>query len=235
MKHSGNCSPGGASGAGCWHCRRLAHAEDDVRLRLNWMYYGSHAGFALGKDKGYYKDARHQSRHPLRQRLGLGAPPGRQWRQHLLLRLLRLDDQSRRAGRAADLGRRDRRRWAPRRSSCARMPGVKAIEDLKGKTLLTTANAGVNTFFPLVLKNAGLTEADVQHHQRAGRRAGLELPAGRRRRGRHPRRPRRQAGRDQGQWRRAAGHLPLFRLRREPGRLLHRRHQGHGRRTTPTW
>ena len=39
--------------------------------------------------------------------------------------------------------------------------GVKTIKDLKGKTLLTTANAGVNTFFPLVLKNAGLTEADV--------------------------------------------------------------------------
>ena len=31
-------------------------ADDDVRLRLNWMYYGSHAGFALGKDKGYYKE-----------------------------------------------------------------------------------------------------------------------------------------------------------------------------------
>ena len=30
----------------------IARAEDDVRLRLNWMYYGSHAGFALGKDKG---------------------------------------------------------------------------------------------------------------------------------------------------------------------------------------
>jgi NitT/TauT family transport system substrate-binding protein len=33
-----------------------AFAADDVRLRLNWMYYGSHAPFALGKDKGYYKD-----------------------------------------------------------------------------------------------------------------------------------------------------------------------------------
>ena len=31
-----------------------AQAEDKVRLRLNWMYYGSHAGFALGKDKGIY-------------------------------------------------------------------------------------------------------------------------------------------------------------------------------------
>jgi len=34
-----------------------AFADDDVRLRLNWMYYGSHAGFAYGKDKGIYKAA----------------------------------------------------------------------------------------------------------------------------------------------------------------------------------
>src|ERR1700726_2685391 len=34
-----------------------AFAADDVRLRLNWLYYGSHAPFALGKDKGFYKDA----------------------------------------------------------------------------------------------------------------------------------------------------------------------------------
>ena len=34
-----------------------ALAEDDVRLRLNWMYYGSHAGFALGKDAGIYENA----------------------------------------------------------------------------------------------------------------------------------------------------------------------------------
>jgi NitT/TauT family transport system substrate-binding protein len=34
-----------------------ANAADEVRLRLNWMYYGSHAGFAYGLDKGIYKDA----------------------------------------------------------------------------------------------------------------------------------------------------------------------------------
>ena len=26
----------------------VAKSEDDVKLRLNWMYYGSHAGFAHG-------------------------------------------------------------------------------------------------------------------------------------------------------------------------------------------
>jgi NitT/TauT family transport system substrate-binding protein len=39
--------------------------------------------------------------------------------------------------------------------------GVKTIKDLKGKKILTTANAGVNTFFPIVLANAGLKESDV--------------------------------------------------------------------------
>ena len=34
----------------------VARAEDDVRLRLNWMYYGSHAPFALGKDKGWFEE-----------------------------------------------------------------------------------------------------------------------------------------------------------------------------------
>ena len=35
----------------------IAFAADEVRLRLNWMYYGSHAGFSYGKDKGLYKAA----------------------------------------------------------------------------------------------------------------------------------------------------------------------------------
>ena len=29
----------------------IAFAADEVRLRLNWMYYGSHAGFAYGITK----------------------------------------------------------------------------------------------------------------------------------------------------------------------------------------
>ena len=39
--------------------------------------------------------------------------------------------------------------------------GVKNIRDLKGKMILTTANAGVSAFFPLVLRNAGMQESDV--------------------------------------------------------------------------
>jgi NitT/TauT family transport system substrate-binding protein len=138
-----------------------ALAEDDVRLRLNWMYYGSHAGFALGLDRGYYDDAGID----LEIRSGNGSSSA-----HRLVAngdshfaygscgaLVTLASQGApivsvgvidATGTEAVLVRPD--------------AGVSSIDDLKGKTLLTTANAGVNTFFPIVLSNAGLTEADVR-------------------------------------------------------------------------
>ena len=108
-------------------------------------------------------------------------------------------------------------------------------QDLKGKTILTTANAGVNTFFPLVLKNAGLSEVDVHitnvpegalvssYLQGAGGAVGMlggldDKPAEIKANG----------GAD-------SGDVPLFRLRRQPGRLLHRHHQGHGGQASRTW
>lgn len=137
-----------------------ASAQDDVRLRLNWMYYGSHAGFAYGKDLGFYKEAGIN----LDIRSGNGSSSA-----HRLVAngdsdfaygscgaLVNLASQGAEIvsvgvidamGSEAILVRPD--------------AGVKEIGDLKGKTLLTTANAGVNTFFPIVLANAGLTEADI--------------------------------------------------------------------------
>jgi len=138
-----------------------ASAADDVKLRLNWMYYGSHAPFVLGKDRGYFKDA------------GINLD-------------IRSGNGSGSANRLVANGDSD---FAY--ASCASMinlaakgaplvsvgvidamgtdavlvrpdTGVKKITDLKGKMVLTTANAGVNTFFPLVLKTAGLAESDVK-------------------------------------------------------------------------
>jgi NitT/TauT family transport system substrate-binding protein len=137
-----------------------ALAADDVRLRLNWMYYGSHAPFALGKDKGYYKDAGIN----LDIRSGNGSGSAH--------RLVANGDSDFSYGSCASMinlaaqgaplisvGVID----ATGTEAIIVRPdtGIKKIQDLKGKTLLTTANAGVNTFFPLVLKNAGLSEADV--------------------------------------------------------------------------
>jgi NitT/TauT family transport system substrate-binding protein len=137
-----------------------ARAEDDVRLRLNWMYYGSHAGFAYGKDKGYYKDQGIN----LDIRSGNGSGSAH--------RLVANGDSDFSYGSCASMVNLAAK-GAPLISvgvidaagteAVIVRPdaGVKAITDLKGKTILTTANAGVNTFFPLVLKNAGLDEKDV--------------------------------------------------------------------------
>jgi NitT/TauT family transport system substrate-binding protein len=138
-----------------------SRADDDVRLRLNWMYYGSHAGFALGKDKGYYKEQGIN----LDIRSGNGSGSAH--------RLVANGDSQFSYGSCASMTNLAAK-GAPLVSigvidamgteAIIVRPdaGVKTIADLKGKNLLTTANAGVNTFFPLVLKNGGLTEADVK-------------------------------------------------------------------------
>jgi NitT/TauT family transport system substrate-binding protein len=138
-----------------------AYALDDVRLRLNWMYYGSHAGFAYGKDKGYYRDAGID----LDIRSGNGSGSAH--------RLVANGDSTFAYGSCASMVNLAAQ-GAPLISVAVidamgtdaiivrPDTGIKKITDLKGKTLLTTANAGVNTFFPLVLKNAGLTPEDVK-------------------------------------------------------------------------
>lgn len=137
-----------------------AKALDDVRLRLNWMWYGSHAAFALGKDRGYFRDAGIN----LDIRSGNGSGSAH--------RLVANGDSTFSYGSCAGLVNLASK-GAPLISVAVidamgteaiivrPDAGVAKIADLKGKKLLTTSNAGVNTFFPLVLKNAGLAEGDV--------------------------------------------------------------------------
>ncbi|HKF72314.1 MAG TPA: ABC transporter substrate-binding protein [Stellaceae bacterium] len=138
----------------------LAHAADDVRLRLNWMYYGSHAGFAYGKDKGFYKDAGIN----LDIRSGNGSSSAH--------RLVANGDSQFAYGSCGSMVN-----LASKGAALISVgvidamgtdavlvrpeTGVKTVKDLKGKKILTTANAGVNTFFPIVLKTGGLAESDV--------------------------------------------------------------------------
>jgi NitT/TauT family transport system substrate-binding protein len=137
-----------------------ARAEDAVRLRLNWQWYGSHAAFALGKDKGFFKDAGID----LDIRSGNGSGSAH--------RLVANGDSTFSYGSCASMVGLVAK-GAPLISVAVidamgtdaiivrPDAGVSKIGDLKGKKILTTANAGVNTFFPLVLKNAGLTDADI--------------------------------------------------------------------------
>ena len=135
-------------------------AEDDVRLRLNWMYYGSHAGFALGYVDGTYESAGID----LDIRSGNGSSSA-----HRLVANGDSDFAYGSCGALVSLAS----KGAPIISigvidamgteAILVRPdtGIKEIGDLKGKNILTTANAGVNIFFPIVLANAGLQESDI--------------------------------------------------------------------------
>ena len=137
-----------------------ATALDDARLRLNWMYYGSHAGFALGKDSGAYRDAGIN----LDIRSGNGSSSAHRlvangnsdFAYGSCVAMVTLAAQGAplisvgvidAAGTEAVLVRPD--------------AGLTNIQDLAGKMILTTANAGVNTFLPLVPRNAGMQESEV--------------------------------------------------------------------------
>ena len=135
-------------------------AADKVKLRLNWMYYGSHAGFALGFVDGTY--AKHGIDIDIRSGNGSSSA-------HRLVANKDSHFSYGSCGAMTNLAS----RGAPIKSigvidamgteAILVRPdsGIKTIKDLKGKKILTTANAGVNTFFPIVLANAGLSESDV--------------------------------------------------------------------------
>lgn len=137
-----------------------ASAEDDVRLRLNWMYYGSHAGFALGKDNGAYEtagiDIDIRSGNGSSSAHRLVANGDSDFAYGSCGAMINLASQGAEIISVAVIDAMGAEAIILRPDS-----GVKTIADLKGKTILTTANAGVNTFFPIVLANAGLTTDDV--------------------------------------------------------------------------
>jgi len=135
-------------------------AADKVKLRLNWMYYGSHAGFALGFVDGTYE--KHGIDIDIRSGNGSSSA-------HRLVANKDSHFSYGSCGAMTNLAS----KGAPIKSigvidamgteAILVRPdsGIKTIKDLKGKKILTTANAGVNTFFPIVLANAGLSESDV--------------------------------------------------------------------------
>lgn len=139
---------------------QAAQAADKVRLRLNWMYYGSHAGFAYGKDKGIYE--KHGIDLDIRSGNGSGSAH----------RLVANGDSTFSYGSCASMVNLVSQ-GAPLISVAVidamgtdgilvrPDTGVKSVADLAGKMVLTTANAGVNTFFPLVLKNAKVPDDSV--------------------------------------------------------------------------
>jgi NitT/TauT family transport system substrate-binding protein len=134
---------------------------DKVTLRTNWLFYGSHAIFFLGIDRGYYEDEgidlvikqgngssnavrlvankdsdfAYGSSATMMNLAAQGAP---------VVSVAVIDAQ----GTEAILVRPD--------------AGIKDIKDLEGHKIMTTAGAGVNTFFPVVVENAGLDMSKIE-------------------------------------------------------------------------
>lgn len=134
-----------------------AAAQDleKVTLRTNWLFYGSHSIFFLGIDRGYYEDegidlvvkqgngssnaVRLVANHDSDFAYGSSATMMNLAAQGAPVISVAVIDAE---GTEAILVRPD--------------AGVKDIKDLEGKKIMTTAGAGVNTFFPVVVENAGL-------------------------------------------------------------------------------
>lgn len=131
-----------------------ARGADKVSLRTNWLFYGSHAIFFLGKEKGLYSKAGIE----LEIRAGNGSANAVRLVANgdstfaytsstAMLNLAVLEAPILSVATIDALGT----------EAILVRPdaGIKTIKELEGKSVMTTAGAGVNLFFPVVLKNGG--------------------------------------------------------------------------------
>lgn len=131
-----------------------AAAADKVTLRTNWLFYGSHAIFFLGIDKGFYE--REGIDLVVKQGNGSGnavrlvANKDSTFAYASAVTMLNLAAQGAPVVAVATIDAQGTDAVLVDPDS-----GIKTFKDLEGKNVLTTAGAGVNTLFPVVARNAG--------------------------------------------------------------------------------
>jgi NitT/TauT family transport system substrate-binding protein len=134
---------------------------DKVTLRLNWSFYGIHAAFIYGVEQGIYAD--HNIDLTVKQGNGSGNA----------VKLVANKDSdfgygsngaliSNANGGAPVIAVASIDASGTDAVLCRPDSGITSFTDLKGKTIMTTAGAGVNNYFPVALANQGMTEADVK-------------------------------------------------------------------------
>jgi NitT/TauT family transport system substrate-binding protein len=134
---------------------------DKVSVRTNWLYYGSHSIFFYGKEKGYYPDQNIDLE--IKQGNGSG---------NVVKLVANKDSTFGYVSAAAVINQ--VAQGAPvvavatidgtgtEAILCDPDSGITTIKDLEGKQILTTAGAGVNAFWPVVVANAGLDETKIK-------------------------------------------------------------------------
>ena len=138
-----------------------AAGPDHVSLRTNWLWYGSHAIFFLAKERGYYKDANLEV--DIKQGNGSGnvarliANKDSTFGYISIAALLNTAAQG-----APIIGVATIDATGTDAVLCRPESGISKIQDLNGKEILTTAGAGVNAFWPVVVKTAGLNESSIK-------------------------------------------------------------------------
>lgn len=138
-----------------------AFALDKVTLRTNWLFYGSHAVFFLGIDKGIYEksgvDVVVKQGNGSGNTVRLVANKDSTFAYVSCAALIKLAAQEAPIISVATIDGTGTEAVLVRPDS-----GIKTFKDLEGKKVLTTAGAGVNTFFPIAAQNAGVDVSKVE-------------------------------------------------------------------------
>ena len=136
-------------------CIASSEALDKASLRTNWLWYVSHSIFFLGVDKWFYEengiDVDIKQGNGSANAVRLVANKDSTFAYASSSTMMNLAAQGAPVISVVTID-------ATGTDACMCRPdsGIKEIKDLEGKQVMTTAGAGVNTFFPVALKNAGV-------------------------------------------------------------------------------
>ena len=138
-----------------------ARAADKVILRTNWLFYGSHAIFFLGIDRGLYEknnlDVVVKQGNGSGNTVRLVANKDTDFAYASAVTMMKLAAQGAPVISVATID-------ATGTDAVIVNPdsGIKTFKDLEGKKVLTTAGAGVNTMFPVAAANAKVDVNKIQ-------------------------------------------------------------------------
>jgi NitT/TauT family transport system substrate-binding protein len=152
---------GWALGVGGRLPAQAAGAPDHVSLRTNWLWYGSHAIFFLAKDRGYYKAQNLEV--DIKQGNGSGNVARLVANHDSTFGYISISALIKTAAQGAPIiGVATIDAVGADAVLCRPDAGISKIQELNGKEILTTAGAGVNSFWPVVVKNGGLDEKSIK-------------------------------------------------------------------------
>ena len=160
LSRRGALAAAGAAALAAWPIHRV-HAIDKVVLRTNWLFYGSHAVFFHGIDKGLYDqnglDVVVKQGNGSGNTVRLVANKDSTFAYVSCAALIKLAAQEAPIISVATIDGTGTEAVLVRPDS-----GIKTFKDLEGKQVLTTAGAGVNTFFPIAAQGAGVDVSRIE-------------------------------------------------------------------------